>query len=59
MLQILSTLAATLRPALKSRRDLVLENLALRHQLGVLTRSDKRPRLCPSDGETLDGRESI
>jgi len=35
--------------SLKSRRNLLLENLALRHQLLVLNRSPKRPRLTPLD----------
>jgi len=35
--------------ALRSRRQLVLENVALRHQLEVLQRNAKRPRLRPSD----------
>ena len=34
---------------LKSRRNLLLENLALRHQLLVLRRSSNRPRLTPVD----------
>src|ERR1700674_3002463 len=38
---------AALRSALATRRDLLLEILALRHQLGVLGRSDRRFR--PSD----------
>jgi hypothetical protein len=38
---------AVLRSALCARRDLLLEILALRHQLGVLSRSDRRFR--PSD----------
>ncbi len=38
MLEIVSTLTKTLQSALDSRQDLVLENLALRHQLAVLTR---------------------
>src|SRR6266852_5545973 len=38
---------AVLRSALSTRRDLLLEILALRHQLGVLGRSDRRFR--PSD----------
>ncbi len=49
MLEIVSTLAKTLRSALESRQDLVLENLALRHQLAVLTRSEGRPRFRPAD----------
>src|SRR5215471_8657539 len=35
--------------ALKSRATLQLENLALRHQLGVLRRSVKRPKLTSAD----------
>ena len=34
---------------MKSRQALVLENLALRHQIGVLRRSVKQPRLKPRD----------
>jgi putative transposase len=34
---------------LRTRRALVLENLALRHQLAVLQRAASRPRLRPSD----------
>ncbi|MEE8138336.1 MAG: helix-turn-helix domain-containing protein [Thermoanaerobaculia bacterium] len=49
MLETLSTLATTFHTALRTRRDLVLENLALRHQLAVLTRSDRRPRFRQSD----------
>ena len=35
--------------ALQSRQLLVLENIALRHQVEVLQRNTKRPRLKPSD----------
>ena len=42
---ILHALAAILR----SRRQLALENVALRHQLEVLQRNARRPRLKPSD----------
>ena len=35
--------------ALRIRRELVLENLALRHQLLVLARSSRRPRIQPAD----------
>jgi len=35
--------------ALRTRRALALENLALRHQLAVLQRTAPRPRLRPSD----------
>ena len=41
--------AATLRSAIRTRHDLVLENLALRHQLELLTRGDRRPRFRPVD----------
>ena len=49
MFEIVSTLAKTLRSALQSRQDLILENLALRHQLAVLIRSEGRPRFRPAD----------
>ena len=35
--------------ALRTQRALVLENLALRHQLAVLQRTAPRPRLRPSN----------
>ena len=38
-----------LRAALRSRSDLVLENLALRQQLYALTRRRSRPRLDDGD----------
>lgn len=38
MLEFFLTLITTLRSAARTRRDLVLENLALRHQLSVLRR---------------------
>ncbi len=38
-----------LRAAVASRAALVAENLALQHQLLVLQRSTKRPKLCPLD----------
>ncbi len=31
------------------RRDLMLENIALRHQIEVLTRTRRRPPLLPAD----------
>src|SRR3984893_10659991 len=46
MCDVFRTVSA-LRSALSARRDLLLEILALRHQLGVLARSDRRFR--PSD----------
>src|SRR5262245_62913023 len=42
-------LAAAASGTFKSRAALQLENLALRHQLGVLQRSVKRPKLSPAD----------
>jgi hypothetical protein len=42
-------LCSLLRNALRSRHDLLLENLALRHQLSVLSRRKQRPRLSPAD----------
>ena len=46
----LATLLATLSSILRSRAVLELENLALRHQIGVLQRSaSKRPKLTPLD----------
>ena len=40
---------ATIRSVLRAREDVVLENLALRHQLAVMARSARRPRLEPAD----------
>src|ERR1700693_5162666 len=41
--------ADTLSACFKSRAALQLENLALRHQLGILRRSVNRPKLTPAD----------
>lgn len=49
MLQLLFTLLATAKSSLKPQRDLALENLALRQQLAILKRSNKRPRLTRAD----------
>jgi putative transposase len=50
MLISLTTLLANLSSIFYSRAALQLENLALRHQIGVLQRSSrKRPKLTPSD----------
>jgi putative transposase len=50
MLICLTTLLATLCSLFRSRAALELENLALRHQIGVLQRSArKRPRLTQGD----------
>jgi hypothetical protein len=48
-LSALHLLAAIASAAFRSRATLHLENLALRHQLGVLRRSVKRPKLSPAD----------
>ena len=46
MLIFLATLLATVSSIVRSRAALELENLALRHQIGVLQRSaPKRPKL--------------
>ncbi len=42
-------LIGTIRNALRARQDVELENLALRHQLAILMRSARRPRLEPAD----------
>ncbi len=45
----ISLLFATIRSALRAREDVALENLALRHQLAVMTRAARRLRLGPAD----------
>jgi putative transposase len=50
MLISLKTLLATLSSIFRSRAALELENLALRHQIGILQRSARRrPKLTPAD----------
>jgi putative transposase len=49
VLSALHVLAATASVTFKSRAALQLETLALRHQLGVLRRSVKRPKLTSAD----------
>src|SRR5260370_42329690 len=49
VLSALYMLAAAASAAFKSRATLQLENLALRHQLTVLRRSVKRPKLTSVD----------
>ena len=49
MLHLLYALLTTVRSSLKPRRELALENLALRQQLAVLQRRNKRPRLTKAD----------
>jgi putative transposase len=46
---LFSALLTLLRALFRTRSDLALENLALRHQLMVLRRHVKRPQLCQSD----------
>src|SRR5258708_2585028 len=46
---MLTELVAALSSVFKTRPALQLENLALRHQLGVLHRSVKKPKLTPLD----------
>src|SRR6267142_4876271 len=48
-LGMLNTLVVALSSVFKTRAALQLENLALRHQLGVLHRSVKKPKLTPLD----------
>jgi hypothetical protein len=50
MLTFLTTFSTTVSSIFRSRAVLRLENLALRHQIGVLQRSArKRPKLTPGD----------
>ncbi len=49
MLLIRRYLLLALRAGVRDRRQLALENAALRHQLEVLTRREQRPRLRPAD----------
>ena len=49
MLELLGSLFATACSTLKSRRDLAMENLALRQQLAILGRERRRPRLTDRD----------
>src|ERR1700686_1637560 len=50
MLILLSALLSTLSSMFRSRAALELENIALRHQIGILKRSaGKRPKLTPAD----------
>jgi len=49
MIDLLYALLATARSSLKSRRELALENLALRQQLAILKHKTKRPKLTKAD----------
>ena len=53
MLDLLLLTRAGLRAAYRSRGDLVLENLLLRHQLTVLTRPTRRPRATQPPGRCV------
>ena len=44
MLQVLLLLLRTLLASARSRRDVALENLVLRHQLQVALRTNRHPR---------------
>src|SRR5438309_10384299 len=46
---LIALVAAALSSVFKTRAALQLENLALRHQLGVLQRSVRKPKLTPLD----------
>ena len=48
---MISSFVRALISAFKARRELALENVALRQQLAVLRRSVKRPRLSNVDRE--------
>ena len=48
MFRLLAALLPAVRSALRSRRDLVLENLALRQQLAILV-ARQRPTIRPAD----------
>src|SRR3989442_8452991 len=48
-LEMLTTLVVALSSVFKTRAALQLENVALRHQLGVLRRSVKKPKFTPLD----------
>src|SRR5258705_9521378 len=47
--RLLLLLLGVLRSACRSRADLMLENAALRHQLGVLMRAGRRSRVTAAD----------
>jgi len=46
MWSLIRTICGTARSSFRTKRELALENLALRHQIGVLTRAlgDRHPR---------------
>jgi transposase InsO family protein len=53
VLGLLKVLLATLRALFRSRRELMLENAVLRHQLEVTLRTRPRPRLTAADRVAL------
>ena len=59
MNRLLSYVLSTLRSCLRSRPDLIVENLALRQQLSVLIANRPRPHLTPDGTEReLGGKAS-
>ena len=58
MLLILSSIVTMLRTTLRSRRDLALENMALRQQLAILRHKEPRPRLQGIRPSLLDAASS-
>ena len=55
MWELVRTVARSVVSAAKGRRNLVFENLALRHQLAVLRRQSKKPKLKDTDRLFLPG----
>lgn len=49
MILVIRTLLATVWSLVRDGRDVAFENLALRHQLAVLERTARRPRLTLAD----------
>ncbi len=49
MIGILFVIFCSLGAALQTRRNLILENLALRHPIAVLNRTVKKPKLSNAD----------
>jgi CRISPR/Cas system-associated endonuclease Cas1 len=58
MLTSLAALLIAMRSIIRSRLDIQVENLALRHQIGVLHRSaKKRPKLTSGDFRLAPSRK--
>jgi|GEM_PF-7030876 hypothetical protein len=49
MLEVIGALLRSLLSGFQSHSRLALENLALRHQLAVLKRQGRKPKLRPAD----------